>query len=79
MNNISRITAGNEILVFEGKLIWCFMTFTFDVLMQILRGVQGPRDLQNPPERSEKCARRVPPKPQTLGEAEISCGMVGLD
>ena len=28
---------------------------------------------------NEKCARRVPPKPRTLGEAEISRGMVRLD
>ena len=38
----------------------------------------GPRDVEEP-KTCEKCARRVPPKPRTLGEAEISCGMVGLD
>ena len=56
------------------------------------RGLQGPsggpgtlRGLQNPKKPNtntilnEKCARRVPPKPRTLGEAEISCRMVGLD
>ena len=41
----------------------------------------GSRDLEGPldPTFFEKCAHRVPPKPRTLGEAEISCGMVGLD
>ena len=48
----------------------------------------GSRDVEGPPKPpktqqkhrlNEKCARRVPPKPRTLGEAEISCGMVGLD
>ena len=47
----------------------------------------GSRDLEGPPKPpssknavlNEKCARRVPAKPRTLGEAEISRGMVGLD
>ena len=55
------------------------------------RGLQGPpgasRGLQGAPGASgalgavlnEKCARRVPAKPRTLGEAEISRGMVRLD
>ena len=52
-----------------------------------LGGLQEPPGAsQGPPGGSrgcavlnEKCARRVPPKPRTLGEAEISRVMVRLD
>ena len=57
------------------------------------RGLQGPPEASRgapgasgkPPKKThkrvlnEKCARRVPAKPRTLGEAEISRGMVRLD
>ena len=62
---------------------------------RLSRGLQGfsgaSRGLQRPPGGlqglpglrtnvlNEKCARRVPAKPRTLGEAEISRGMVRLD
>ena len=52
----------------------------------VSRGLQGPpgacRGLHRKNHKhvlNGKCARRVPPKPRTLGEAEISRGMVRLD
>ena len=43
------------------------------------KGLQGRPGAFGGSRDDEKCARRVPPKPRTLGDAEISCGMVGLD
>ena len=51
------------------------------------RGLQGPPEASRgagssghlPKNSLERCARRVPAKPRTLGEAEISRGMVRLD
>ena len=43
------------------------------------RGAPGASEPKATNMVNEKCARRVPPKPRTLGEAEISRGMVRLD
>ena len=51
----------------------------FQALPGRSRGLQGPPNLpgpQKPPQMNEKCALPRTTKASTLGEAEISCGMV---